>query len=73
MSLKDFAEKDRVRTGYTPWRELNDDNAKAWEEAVEGYKSGIAASVVSRWLRKDKGCPLTDSTIRKGLIASINE
>lgn len=71
--LSKFAEQDRVKTGYTPWREKTDANAKAWAEAVDGYKSGIPASVISRWLNQEKGCPLTDATIRKALAASLNE
>ena len=56
-----------VKTGYTAWKDLNDDNKKAWSEALDGYRSGIPASVIYRWLAEKKGCPLTDSTVRAQL------
>ena len=43
--LANFAKKDKIKTGYTPWREKSPENEKAWAEAVDGYKSGISASV----------------------------
>ena len=46
------------------------DNKKAWDEALAGYKSGISASVIYRWLQEEKNCPLTDSTVRNQLINS---
>jgi hypothetical protein len=70
MSLADYAKKDDVKTGYTAWKDLNDDNKKAWDEALAGYKSGISASVIYRWLQEEKNCPLTDSTVRNQLINS---
>jgi hypothetical protein len=72
MSLADYAKKDKVKTGYTAWRELNDANKTAWNEAVKGFKSGIAASVVARWLQNEKGCPLTDATIRTQLAREVD-
>jgi hypothetical protein len=72
MSLAEYAKKDRVKTGYTAWRELNDENKLAWGEAVKGFKSGIAASVVARWLQNEKQCPLTDATIRTQLAREID-
>ena len=57
MSLADYAKKDDVKTGYTAWKDLNDDNKKAWDEALAGYKSGISASVIYRWLQEEKNCP----------------
>tara|TARA_Y100000996_G_scaffold44721_1_gene30909 strand:+ start:2643 stop:2864 length:222 start_codon:yes stop_codon:yes gene_type:complete len=69
MSLAEYAKKDSVKTGYTAWKDLNNDNQKAWEEALAGYKSGIPASVVYRWLQEEKNCPLTDSTVRNQLIS----
>tara|TARA_Y100000004_G_C8865454_1_gene390937 strand:+ start:652 stop:876 length:225 start_codon:yes stop_codon:yes gene_type:complete len=71
--LADFAKKDKIKTGYTPWREKSPENQKAWAEAVDGYKSGISASVIGRWLKQEKGCPLTDATIRKALITAADE
>ncbi len=71
--LKNFAKTDKVKTGYTPWRELNEENKKAWLEAVDGYRSGIPASVIGRWLKQEKNCPLTDATIRKALTNSVDE
>jgi len=68
MSLSEYAKTDSVKTGYTAWKDLNSDNKKAWEEALSGYKSGIPASVVYRWLQEEKNCPLTDSTVRNQLI-----
>jgi hypothetical protein len=68
MSLSEYAKTDSVKTGYTAWKDLNNDNKKAWEEALAGYKSGIPASVVYRWLQEEKNCPLTDSTVRNQLI-----
>lgn len=72
-NLAEFAKKDTIKTGYTPWREKSVENAKAWQEAVDGFKSGIPASVIGRWLKQEKNCPLTDATIRKALIASAHE
>ena len=69
MSLAEYAKKDSVKTGYTALKDLNNDNQKAWEEALAGYKSGIPASVVYRWLQEEKNCPLTDSTVRNQLIS----
>tara|TARA_B100000131_G_C17869657_1_gene513656 strand:- start:34 stop:255 length:222 start_codon:yes stop_codon:yes gene_type:complete len=69
MSLAEYAKKDSVKTGYTAWKDLNDENRKAWEEALAGYKSGIPASVVYRWLQEEMDCPLTDSTVRNQLIS----
>ena len=71
--LANFAKKDKIKTGYTPWREKSPENEKAWAEAVDGYKSGISASVIGRWLKQEKGCPLTDATIRKALISAADE
>ena len=46
----------------------NEDNLlKIRKLALEGYKSGIPASVIYRWLAEKKGCPLTDSTVRSQL------
>lgn len=72
MSLAEYAKKDKVKTGYTAWRELNDANKVAWEEAVKGFKNGIPASVIARWLTNEKGCPLTDATIRTQLAREID-
>ena len=73
MSLQDYAKEDMVKTGYTAWKDQNDDNKKAWSEALEGYKSGIPASVIYRWLAEKKGCPLTDSTVRSQLNTDSNK
>ena len=69
MSLQDYAKEDMVKTGYTAWRDQNDDNKKAWSEALDGYKSGLSASVIYRWLVDEKNCPLTESTVRNQLIS----
>jgi|TARA_B100001059_G_scaffold231557_1_gene267579 hypothetical protein len=66
-SLDDFAKNDHVRTGYTAWKDKNEANKKAFEEAVKGYKSGLPASMIARWLQKEKGCPLSEHTIREQL------
>tara|TARA_B100001996_G_scaffold204777_1_gene156863 strand:- start:982 stop:1215 length:234 start_codon:yes stop_codon:yes gene_type:complete len=73
-SLIDYAKSDKeakIKTGYTAWREKKD-NQKAWDEAVEGYKSGLSPSTVARWLQNEKGCPLTDNTIRNQLKDAVN-
>jgi hypothetical protein len=69
VTLADYAKKDSVKTGYTAWKDLNDYNRKAWQEAIDGYKSGLSASVVYRWLVDKKNCPLTESTVRNQLIS----
>lgn len=69
VSLAEYAKGDAVKTGYTAWKDLNDDNKKAWSEALEGYKDGLSASVIYRWLVDEKECPLTESTVRNQLIS----
>jgi hypothetical protein len=66
-SLKNFAQKDSVRTGYVGWKDKTPENRKAFDEAVEGYKSGLSASMIARWLQQEKGCPLSEHTIREQL------
>ena len=47
------------------------ENQEAWLEALEGYKSGLSPSTVARWLQNEKGCPLTDNTIRNQLKDAV--
>tara|TARA_Y100001963_G_scaffold159936_1_gene266312 strand:+ start:570 stop:797 length:228 start_codon:yes stop_codon:yes gene_type:complete len=70
-TLNEFAKNDNTKTGYKGWKELTPENQEAWAEAIEGYQSGIGISTIVRWLQKDKDCPLTSSTIRSQLKASI--
>ena len=72
VSLNEYAKTDKVSTGYQPWREKSEENAKAWAEAVEGFKSqNLSISTIVRWLQQHKNCPLSDSTIRGQLKASL--
>jgi hypothetical protein len=71
-SLTDYAKNDSVSTGYTAWRDKSPENQKMWREAVDGYKNGIMPSVIIRWLRDEKGCPLTDNTLRNQLKDAVN-
>ena len=66
-SLKEFADKDIVKTGYKAWKDKTPVNRKAFDEAVEGFKSGLPASMIARWLQQEKGCPLSEHTIREQL------
>lgn len=73
-SLTDYAKEDKTSTGYKPWREKSEENKKAWEEAVNGYKvEGLPISTIVRWLQKHKGCPLSDSTIRGQLKSTLTQ
>lgn len=66
-NLKEFAAKDPTTVGYTPWRLKSKDNEKLWNEAVDGFKAGINASTVARWLQNEHKCPLSTDHIRHAL------
>ena len=70
-SLNEYAKSEDIKTGYTAWRDKSPENQKAWLEALEGFKSGLSPSTVARWLQNEKGCPLTDNTIRNQLKDAI--
>jgi hypothetical protein len=69
VTLAEYAKSDSVKTGYTAWKDKSEENRKAWQEAIDGYTSGLSASVVYRWLVDKKNCPLTESTVRNQLIS----
>lgn len=74
VSLNNYAITDRTSTGYQPWRKKSEANMKAWEEAVEGYqKDNLPISTIVRWLQSEKDCPLSDSTIRGQLKATLTQ
>jgi|TARA_B100000927_G_scaffold291468_1_gene293846 ferric-dicitrate binding protein FerR (iron transport regulator) len=66
-TLNEFAKKNNTRSGYAAWREKTPENQQAWKEAVEGFKSGLAISVIVKWLKSEKNCPLSYHTIRTQL------
>lgn len=66
-SLIDYAKTEEIKTGYKAWRDKSPENQQAWKEALEGFRSGLSPSTVARWLQSEKGCPLTDNTIRNQL------
>ncbi len=70
-SLIDYAKTEKIKTGYIAWRDKSPENQEAWLEALEGFKSGLSPSTVARWLQNEKGCPLTDNTIRNQLKDAI--
>tara|TARA_B100001996_G_C18305294_1_gene456326 strand:+ start:37 stop:264 length:228 start_codon:yes stop_codon:yes gene_type:complete len=70
-SLIDYAQSEEIKTGYTAWRDKSPENREAWNEAIEGYKSGLSPSTVARWLKDEKQCPLTDNTIRNQLKDAV--
>ena len=71
-SLNEYAKSEDVKTGYTAWRDKSQENHQAWLEAVEGFKSGLSPATVARWLQDEKGCPLTDNTIRNQLKDAVH-
>ncbi len=70
-SLIDYAKSEGVKTGYTAWRDKSPENQQAWLEAIEGFRSGLSPSTVARWLQNEKGCPLTENTIRNQLKDAV--
>lgn len=66
-SLDDFAKDDQTKSNRVAWRERTEENAKAWAEAMEGVDKGYSLSVISRWLQKEKDCPLSIHTLRHQL------
>ena len=70
-SLSDYATSEGVKTGYTAWRDKSPENQQAWLEAIEGFRSGLSPSTVARWLQNEKGCPLTENTIRNQLKDAV--
>lgn len=74
VSLNEYAKSDKTSTGYQPWRKKSEENMKAWEEAVAGYQSGEhSISTIVRWLQSHRNCPLSDSTIRGQLKATLTQ
>ena len=74
VSLNEYAKTDKVSTGYKPWREKSPENAEAWAEAVKGYRQeNLPISTIVRWLQSHKNCPLSDSTIRGQLKATLTQ
>ena len=71
-SLNEYANSENIKTGYTAWRDKSPENQKAWQEALEGFRSGLSPSTVARWLQDEKGCPLTDNTIRNQLKDAVH-
>lgn len=67
MDLVSFAKANPSKTGYQAWREKSPENKEAWAEALEGYRNGLSPSVIARWLKDEKACPLTENTIRNQL------
>ena len=70
-SLIDYAKNSNLKTGYTAWRDKSPENQEAWKEALEGFRNGVAPSTVWRWLRDEKGCPLTENTVRNQLKDAV--
>ena len=70
-SLNEYPQTENIKTGYKAWRDKSPENQQAWKEAVEGFRSGLSPSTVSRWLQDEKDCPLTDNTIRNQLKDAI--
>lgn len=66
-TLNEFAKTNTTRSGYKAWRDKTPENTKAWKEAVDGFKSGLAISVIVKWLKSEHGCPLSYHTIRTQL------
>ena len=66
-SLDEFAKADQTKSNRVAWRERTEDNSKAWEEALAGVDKGYSLSVISRWLQKEKQCPLSIHTLRHQL------
>ena len=74
VTLNEYAKTDKVSTGYQPWRKKSEENRKAWEEAVKGYQvDNLPISTIVRWLQSEKNCPLSDSTIRGQLKATLTQ
>jgi len=71
-SLVEYAKSEKITTGYKAWRDKSPENKKSWEEALEGYRSGLSPSTVARWLQNEKDCPLTDNTIRNQLKDAVH-
>ena len=70
-SLNEYAKSEDIKTGYTAWRDKSPENQQAWLEAIEGFRSGLSPSTVARWLQNEKGCPLTENTIRNQLKDAV--
>ena len=70
-SLKDFAANDPTTVGYTPWRAKSKENEKLWNEAVEGFRAGVTASTIARWLQNEHSCPLSTDHIRHALKEAV--
>ena len=71
MSLENFAAAEHSQSNRVAWREKTQENAEAWKEALEGFRNGVAPSTVWRWLRDEKGCPLTENTVRNQLKDAV--
>jgi len=74
VTLNEYAKTDKTITGYQPWRKKSEENKKAWAEAVRGYQQdNLPISTIVRWLQSEKNCPLSDSTIRGQLKATLTQ
>ena len=60
-ALEEFAKDEKSQSNRVAWREKTSENEKLWEEAVTGIGKGYSVSTVARWLREEKGCPLSDT------------
>ena len=66
-SLDNFAKEENTKSNRVAWRDKNEDNRKAWEEAMQGIDKGYPISTIARWLMKERGCPLSIHTLRHQL------
>lgn len=58
-SLTDFAAKNPpIKTGYTAWLET----IPEWPEVLAGWKAGISAAQIRRWLVEECGYDTTLAT-----------